>query len=82
MITDPRHRELLQRAIDAQTLVADELQSAFNARMALPTGDPQRLETRDLFRDIKALEALISRAHDLLTGKAIAVTTLHGGAQP
>ena len=49
--------------------------------MALPDGDPQRLETRDLWRDSRALEALISGAHDLLTGKASAVT-LHGGAQP
>jgi hypothetical protein len=73
MITDPRHRELLQRAIDAQTVVADELQSAFIARMALPVEDPQRLETRDLWRDLKALEALISGAHGLLTGIAGAV---------
>ena len=81
MISDPRHRLLLKRAIDAQTVVADELQSALDARMALPDGDPQRLETRDLWRDSRALEALISGAHDLLTGKASAVT-LHGGAQP
>jgi hypothetical protein len=81
MISDPRHRELLRRAIDAQTVVADELQSAFNARMALVPGHPQRLETVDLFRDWRALETLISGAHDLLTGKASAVT-LHGGAQP
>ena len=80
MITDPRHRKLLQRAIDAQTVVADELQTGYNARIALPIDHPQRLEIRDLWRDIKALEALISGAHDLLTGKASAVT-LHGGAQ-
>jgi len=81
MITDPRHRELLRRAIDAQTLVANELQSAYNARMALPIEHPQRLETRDLWRDITALETLISGAHDLLTGKASAVT-LQGRSQP
>ena len=81
MITDPRHRELLQRAIDAQTVVADELQSAFTARMALPVEDPQRLETRDLWRDSRALEALISGAHDLLAGKGGAVT-LQGRSQP
>jgi hypothetical protein len=74
MITDPRHRGLLQRAIDAQTVVADEIQTALNARMALPIEHPQRHETRDLWRDSKALEALISGAHDLLTGKASAVT--------
>jgi hypothetical protein len=74
MITDPRHCELLRRAIDAQTVVADELQSAYNARMALPVEHPQRLETRDLWRDLKALEALISGAHDLLAGKGGAVT--------
>jgi len=84
MITDPRHRELLQQAIDAQTAVSDELQSALNARMALPIDHPQRLETRDLWRDsrdIRALEALISGAHDLLTGNAGAVT-LQGRSQP
>jgi len=81
MITDPRHRELLQRAIDAQTVVADELESAYKARMALPVEHPQRLETRDLWRDIRALEALISGAHELLTGKASAVT-LQGRSQP
>jgi hypothetical protein len=81
MITDPRHRELLQRAIDAQTVVADELQSAYNARIALPIDHFQRLETRDLWRDGNALEALISGAHGLLTGNA-GVVTLHGGAQP
>ncbi len=81
MIIDPRHRELLQRAIDAQTVVADELQLALNARMALPVEDPQRLETQDLFRDSRALEALISGAHDLLTGKRRAVT-LQGRSQP
>jgi hypothetical protein len=81
MITDPRHRELLQRAIDAQTVVADELQSAFNARVALPLEHPQRLEIESLWRNINALEALISGAHGLLTGNAGAVT-LHGGAQP
>ncbi len=80
MITEPRHRELLQRAIDAQTVVADELQSAFKARMALPVGHPQRLETRDLWRDISALEALISGAYDLLDGKGGAVT-LQGRSQ-
>jgi len=80
MITDPRHRELLQRAIDAQTAVSDELQSAFNVRMALPIDHPQRLETRDLWRDSKALEALISGAHDLLAGKGGAVT-LQGRSQ-
>jgi hypothetical protein len=74
MITDLRHRELLQRAIDAQIVVADELQSAYNARMALSIDHPQRLETRDLWRDLKALEALISGAHDLLAGKGGAVT--------
>jgi hypothetical protein len=47
----------------------------------LVPGHPQRLETVDLFRDWRALETLISGAHDLLTGKASAVT-LHGGAQP
>jgi hypothetical protein len=66
MITDLRHRELLQRAIDAQIVVADELQSAYNARMALPVEHPQRLETRDLWRDLRALEILISDAYDLL----------------
>jgi len=81
MITDPRHREILHRAIDAQTVVADELQSALNARMALPAGHLQRLETRDLWRDSRALEALISGAHDLLTGNASAVT-LQGRSQP
>jgi len=79
MINDPRHRELLQRAIDAQTVVADELQSAFIARMALPVEDPQRLETQDLSRDIIALETLISGAHRLV-GKASAVT-LQGRSQ-
>ncbi len=68
MITDPRHRELLQQAIDVQTAVADELQSAYNARMALPIDHPKRFETRSLWRDSRALEALISGAHDLLTG--------------
>jgi len=81
MITDPRHRGLLQRAIDAQTVVADEIQTALNARMALPIEHPQRHETRDLWRDSKALEALILGAHDLLTGKASAVT-LQGRSQP
>ena len=81
MITDPRHRELLQRAIDAQTVVADELQSAYNARIALPIDHPQRLETRDLWRDLRALEGLISGAHDLLAGKGGAVT-LQGRPQP
>ena len=81
MITDPRHRELLQRAIDAQTVVADELQSAYNARIALPIDHPERLETRDLWRDGKALEALISGAHGLLAGKGGAVT-LQGRSQP
>jgi hypothetical protein len=81
MITDPRHRELLQRAIDAQTVVADELQSAFNARMDLPVEDPQRLETQDLSRDIIALETWISGAHKLLAGKGGAVT-LQGRSQP
>jgi hypothetical protein len=80
MITDSRHRELLQRAIDAQTVVADELQSAYNARMALPVEHPQRLETRILWRNIKALEALISGAHDLLAGKGGDVT-LQGRSQ-
>jgi len=75
MLTDPRHRELLKRAIDAQTVVADELQTSLNAaRMASPDGDPQRLETRDLQRDINALEDLLSCAHDLLTRKTGAVT--------
>ncbi len=74
MITDPRHRELLQRAIDAQTVVADELQSAFNARVALPLEHPQRLEIEGLWRDSKALEALLSGAHNLLSGNAGAVT--------
>jgi hypothetical protein len=81
MITDPRHRELLQRAIDAQTVVADELQSAYNARIALPFDHPQRLATRDLWRGLKALEGLISGAHDLLAGKGGAVT-LQGRSQP
>lgn len=81
MITDPRHRELLQRAIDAQTVVADELQSAYNARIALPIDHPQRLETQDLWRDGKALEDLISGAHGLLTGNAGAVA-LQGRSQP
>jgi len=81
MITDPRHRELLQRAIDAQTVVADELASAYGARMALPINHPQRLETRDLLRDQNALEALISGAHNLLTVKASAVTR-QGRSQP
>jgi hypothetical protein len=49
--------------------------------MALPIEHPQRLETRDLWRDITALETLISGAHDLLTGKASAVT-LQGRSQP
>jgi hypothetical protein len=74
MITDPRHRELLQRAIDAQVSISDELQSALNARMALPVVNSQDPITRNLWRDIKALEDLISGAHDLLTGKASAVT--------
>jgi len=81
MITDPRHRELVQRAIDAQTVVADELASAYGARMALPINHPQRLETRDLLRDQNALEALISGAHNLLTVKASAVTR-QGRSQP
>ncbi len=81
MITDSRHRELLQRAIDAQTVVADELQSAYNARMALPIDHPQRLETQALWRNIRALEVLISGAHDLLAGKGGAVT-LQGRSQP
>ncbi len=81
MITDPRHRELLQRAIDAQTVVADEFQSAYNARIALPIDHPQRLETQDLWRDGKALEDLISGAHGLLTGNAGAVA-LQGRSQP
>ena len=80
MITDPRHRELLRRAIDAQTVVADELESAYGARMALPTNHPQRLETRDLLRDQNTLEALISGAHYLLTGK-VSDITLQGGSQ-
>jgi hypothetical protein len=81
MITDPRHCKLLRRAIDAQTIVADELQSAYNARIALPIDHPQRLETRDLWRDLRTLEVLISGAHDLLAGKGGAVT-LQGGSQP
>jgi len=81
MITDPRHRELLQRAIDAQTVVADELESAYRARMALSIDHPQRLETQELWRDIKALEALISSVHYLLTVKPSAVT-LQGRSQP
>ena len=81
MITDPRHRELLQRAIDAEAVVADEIQTALNAQMALPIDHPKRLETRDLWRDSRALEALISGAHDLLTGNASAVT-LQGRSQP
>ena len=81
MITDPRHRELLRRAIDAQTAVADELQSAYNARMALPVEHPQRLETRALWRNIKALEALISGAHDLLAGGKSGAVTLQGRSQ-
>jgi hypothetical protein len=82
MITDPRHRELLRRAIDAQTIVADELQSAYNARMALSIDHPQRLETRDLCRDLKALETLISGAHDLLAGSKSGAVTLQGRSQP
>ena len=81
MITDLRHRELIQRAIDAQTAVADELQTGYNARMALPVEHPQRLETRDLWRDLRSLEVLISGAHDLLAGKGGAVT-LQGRSQP
>jgi len=81
MITDPRHRELLQRAIDAQTVVADELESAYGARMALPINHPQRLETRKLWRNIRALEALISGAHNLLTGQASDIT-LQWRSQP
>ena len=81
MITDPRHRELLRRAIDAQTVVADELESAYGARMALPINHPQRLETRELWRNIRALEALISGAHNLLTVKVSAIT-LQGRSQP
>jgi hypothetical protein len=77
MITDPRHRELLQQAIDVQTVVADELQAAYNARMALPIENPNRLETKSLWRDSRALEALISGAHNLLTGNA-GVVTLQG----
>jgi hypothetical protein len=46
----------------------------------LPIDHPQRLETRDLWRNIKALEALISGAHDLLAGNAGAVT-LQGRSQ-
>ena len=80
MITDLRHRELIQRAIDAQTAVADELQTGYNARMALPVEHPQRLETQDLWRNIRALEALISGAHYLLTGK-VSDITLQGGSQ-
>ena len=74
MIADPRHREILKRAIDAQTAVSDELQSALNARMTLSIVNSQDPITRNLWRDIKALEALISGAHDLLAGKASAVT--------
>ena len=81
MITDPRHRELLQRAINAQTVVSNELQSAFHARVALPFEHPQRLEIEGLYRDINALETLISGAHDLLAGKGSAVT-LQGRSQP
>jgi hypothetical protein len=47
----------------------------------LPVEDPQRLEIRDLWRDSRALEALISGAHDLLAGKGGAVT-LQGKPQP
>jgi hypothetical protein len=49
--------------------------------VALPLEHPQRLEIESLWRNINALEALISGAHGLLTGNAGAVT-LHGGAQP
>jgi len=80
MITDPRHRELLRRAIDAQTVVADEIQTALNAQIALSIEHPQRLETQDLWRNIRALEALISGAHYLLTGK-VSDITLQGGSQ-
>jgi hypothetical protein len=47
----------------------------------LPAEHPQRLETRDLWRDLRALEVLISGAHDLLAGKGGAVT-LQGRSQP
>jgi hypothetical protein len=40
----------------------------------LPVEHPQRLETRALWRNIRALELLISGAHDLLAGKGGAVT--------
>jgi hypothetical protein len=66
MITDPRHRELLQRAIDAQTLVSDELQSAHRARIALPIDDPRRLGVTDLYQDLEAVELLISGSLELL----------------
>ena len=72
MITDPRHRELLQRAIDATTVVADELQSALHARMnskSQPDSYSKGIETLELMGDIKVLEKLASVAHDLLHRK-------------
>jgi hypothetical protein len=66
MITDPRHRELLQQAIDAQTLVSDELQSAHQARIALPIDDPRRLSATGLYQDLLALELVISGSLELL----------------
>jgi hypothetical protein len=72
MITDPRHRKLLQRAIDAQTVVSDELQTALNARMnskSQPDSYSERIETLELTGDIKVLEKLVSVADDLLHRK-------------
>jgi hypothetical protein len=72
MITDPRHRELLQRAIDAQTVVANELQSALHARMnskSQPDSYLKGIETLELMGDIEVLEKLASIAHDLLHRK-------------
>jgi hypothetical protein len=42
--------------------------------VALPLEHPQRLEIEGLWRDSKALEALLSGAHNLLSGNAAAVT--------
>lgn len=71
MITDPRHRELLQRAIDAMTVVADELQSALHARMtkSQPDSYSKAIQTLELMGDIEVLEKLASIAHDLLHRK-------------
>jgi hypothetical protein len=49
--------------------------------VALPLEHPQRLEIEGLWRDSKALEALISGAHGLLTDIAGAVA-LQERSQP